>query len=128
MPPLTFSNGYEAENLGQLSWDAYAAMLRETDLALSLMYTPHPSYPPYDAACSGSAVLSNKCLNKTQFYGCDNVILSGLGQREFLDSMERAVGLAQDVATRKHNYEHMTIPRSWGENLAEALEFMEGRL
>jgi len=128
VPPLAFSNGYEAANLGQLSWDAYANMLRDTDLTLSLMYTPHPSYPPYDAACSGSVVLSNKCLNKTEFYGCANVILSGLGQNEFLDSMERAAALAMDMQARKKNYGQMSIPRSWGENLAGVMEFMEGRL
>ncbi len=83
VPPLAFSNGYEAANLGQLSWDAYANMLRDTDLTLSLMYTPHPSYPPYDAACSGSVVLSNKCLNKTEFYGCATLYSAGWGKTSF---------------------------------------------
>jgi membrane peptidoglycan carboxypeptidase len=57
-----------------------------------------------------------------------NVILSGLGQNEFLDSMERAAALAMDMQARKKNYGQMSIPRSWGENLAGVMEFMEGRL
>jgi len=126
-PSLRFSNGYEAVNLGLMTWQKYSEFLRDTDLTFSLMYTPHPSYPPYDAACSGSVVLTNKCKNKQDFPWCGNVILSGLGQGEMLDSFERAIALAQDADQRRKNYEALTISRSWQQSLDNVMRFMGER-
>ena len=66
-PEISFSNGCKAINCGLMSWEEYAAFLADVDLGLCLMYTPHPSYPPYDVACSGGVVLTNRMLNKQSF-------------------------------------------------------------
>ena|GEM_PF-655350 len=124
---LKFSNGYTAKDLGQMSWQKYAKFLQGVDLSLCLMYTPHPSYPPFDAACSGSVVLTNECLNKTTFPQCANVILSSLDNEKMLEAMHRALALAQDTATRRKNYETLSIPRNWNTTLSKTLEFMEER-
>lgn len=123
-PALRFANGYEAVNLGLMTWQKYGEFLRDTDLTFSLMYTPHPSYPPYDAACSGSVVLTNKCENKQDFPWCGNVILAELEQSSMLDAFERAAALAQDTEQRRRNYEQSTISRSWQQSLEGVLQFM----
>ncbi len=124
IPELRFSNGYAAKNMGQMSWQEYGNFLKDMDLAVSLMYTPHPSYPPFDVACSGGVVVSNKCANKEFFEQCKNVILSDLKEDRFMNSLEEGIILAKDMETRKTNYEMSTIPRSWEETLKGTITFM----
>jgi len=128
IPGLKFSNGYAAINMGLMNWQEYGKFLSGVDLALTLMYTPHPSYPPYDVASSGGVVVTNCWGNKTTFDFCKNVILSNLDQNEFLESINRGIALAKDIKQRKENYEKATIPRTWKETLGSTLEFMEEKL
>jgi hypothetical protein len=125
IPDLRFSDGSRPVIAGILDWKNYSEFLSDVDLALSLMYTPHPSYPPFDAAASGAVVISNKCLNKTEFPFSKNVILSDLEENIFLQNMRDAVNLAKDTEKRKKNYESSTIPRSWTENLNSVIEYVK---
>lgn len=43
-----------------LPWPDYIALIRTIDVGLSLMATPHPSYPPLDLAAAGAIVVTNK--------------------------------------------------------------------
>lgn len=128
IPELRFSNGYTAINKGQMSWQDYGEFLGDIDLAVSLMYTPHPSYPPYDVACSGGVVVSNKCLNKEIFEQCKNVILSELNEKEFMSSLKEGIELAKNMTQRKENFENSTIPRKWNEVLDGAISFMKEKM
>ena len=113
---------------GQMSWDEYAEFLREIDLAISLMYTPHPSYPPYDVACSGGIVVSNKCLNKTSMEECQNIILSDLAEDIFMKNLKRGIALASNLKLRKENYYNSKIKRDWHESLQYVMEYMGDKL
>ncbi len=126
--PVRFSNGHIAKDMGQMTWQEYAGFLQTVDLALCLMYTPHPSYPPYDAACSGSVVLSNRCMNKTSFPQCANVLLTDLQEDQFLGEMQRAIALAQDSETREKQYAQSQIPRDWKQTLERTMKFMEDHI
>jgi glycosyltransferase involved in cell wall biosynthesis len=44
---------------------AYAGMLREHDVGLALMYTPHPSLVPIEMASAGMLTVTNSFENKT---------------------------------------------------------------
>lgn len=122
---IKFSNGYVAKDMGQMTWQAYSDFLQSVDLALCLMYTPHPSYPPYDTACSGGVVITNACLNKKEFPQCDNVIISDLQEDKILEAMRYAISIAKDPDLRRKNYEKSLIPRVWDKTLEETLVFME---
>jgi hypothetical protein len=124
-PEITFCNGYKAINKGLLDWDQYAAFLSDVDLAVSLMYTPHPSYPPYDVACSGGVVVSNLCLNKKEFPECKNVLLGDLEENSFLETLEKGIILSKNIKERKINFEESTIQRSWHDTIKDLLAFME---
>jgi hypothetical protein len=39
--------------------------MRSCDVLLSLMLSPHPSYPPLEGAASGAIVVTNEFANKT---------------------------------------------------------------
>lgn len=122
---LKFSNGYMVKSLGLLSWDEYGDFLGDVDLGISLMYTPHPSYPPYDIVCSGGVALTNKCLNKENFEQCKNFIVSDLEENKFMQSLSEAIILAKDVTRRRENYNASTIPRDWCATLKETMVYME---
>ena len=127
VPEMTFCDGSKSINLGQLSWTEYAEFLTDVDLALCLMYTPHPSYPPFDVACSGGVVLSNKMLNKENFDRCRNVILADLDTQMFMEAFKQAVELAKDMETRERNYRESTICRDWASTLEGVIKYMEER-
>lgn len=50
--------------LGKLDIDAYAQLLSTSAIGLSLMVSPHPSYPPLEMAAFGMDVLTNRYDNK----------------------------------------------------------------
>jgi hypothetical protein len=46
-------------SVGKLDIEAYGSLLRESALGVSLMVSPHPSYPPLDMAHLGLRVVTN---------------------------------------------------------------------
>lgn len=127
IPKIIFCNGYEAVDMGLMAWEKYGEFLSTVDMAVSLMYTPHPSYPPYDVACSGGVVLTNQCLNKKDFPECRNIIMADLDKEAFAVKMQEAIELAKNMPVRKKNYEESTIPRNWVETLKPVMEYMQER-
>ena len=125
--PITFCDGSRAAMIGQMSWKEYAEFLRTIDLALCLMYTPHPSYPPFDVACSGGVVVTNRYMNKQEFPQCKNVLMADLTDESMLTAMEEGIQLALNSELRRKNYEQTTIPGSWEETLKDTLRFMEDK-
>ena len=62
---------------GVLVWDDYLALLATAHLGVSLMASPHPSYPPLEMAASGLVVVTNRWGPKDlgtlseRFVSCD---------------------------------------------------------
>lgn len=125
---ITLASNVKVHCLGQLSWKEYTEFLRSVDLTLSLMYTPHPSYPPYDAACSGGVVVTNKCFNKVSMPECKNIIVADLCEEDFLRGIAEGEKLAKNMEQRKANYEATRIKRDWDEALPNVLTFMGERM
>ena len=94
IPDIVFSDGTRPVHSGLMSWQEYRDFVSEVDLALSLMYTPHPSYPPFDVAVSGGVVVTNKCMNKQYFSECKNVLMGDLEPNSFRETMRQGVALA----------------------------------
>lgn len=57
--PLKMPNGLLLDSQGKLPMEDYPPFLLNTDLGLSLMYSPHPSHPPIEMAASGVRVVTN---------------------------------------------------------------------
>ena len=51
-------------SLGKLSLDQYQNILESSSVGLSLMVSPHPSYPPIEMAFYGLSVVTNRYENK----------------------------------------------------------------
>lgn len=68
---IDLGNGKVLKSLGKLSIEEYAKVLSETFAGISLMVSPHPSYPPLEMATYGVKVITNN-------YGIKN--LSGFSR------------------------------------------------
>jgi glycosyltransferase involved in cell wall biosynthesis len=62
---LELGPGATVRLLPRATEDEYAQLLREHDLGLALMYTPHPSLVPIEMAAAGMLVVTNTFENKT---------------------------------------------------------------
>jgi hypothetical protein len=62
---IPIRDGLALKLLPRTGQEDYAAMLREHDVGLSLMYTPHPSLVPIEMASAGMLTVTNTFENKT---------------------------------------------------------------
>ncbi|MDG3086930.1 hypothetical protein P7F88_12845 [Vibrio hannami] len=62
--PIQLDNGMVVESVGKLSLEQYANLLAESSVGVSLMLSPHPSYPPLEMAMFGVEVITNSYANK----------------------------------------------------------------
>ncbi len=63
---VELADGIHMTLLPRQSQEDYRDILRQHDLGLSLMYTPHPSLVPIEMAAAGMLVVTNTYANKTQ--------------------------------------------------------------
>ena len=111
--------------IGQnLPWPEYAAWVRQTDLGLALMYTPHSSYPPLDLAAGGAAVVTNRFSGKTDLTRlAPNIIMADPGIDVLLEGLRQGAALALDRPRRQRNYDAGALPRDWASTLAPVLDW-----
>ncbi|MDZ7781803.1 MAG: hypothetical protein U5K56_02270 [Halioglobus sp.] len=63
-----------AEVKGKVSLGEYASLLRQSGIGLSLMISPHPSYPPLEMAYAGCVTVTNTFEAKNLGLRSDNII------------------------------------------------------
>ncbi len=124
VPEITLTTGLKPKMLGQMSWEAYSAFTKTVDLCFSLMYTPHPSYPPLHIAASGGVVLTNKYPGKDHLYYSKNIICENLDRDSMLGGFQKAVDLVQNSKQRQLNYQSHQIERDWGKTLESTMQYM----
>lgn len=61
---IALANGRSAASAGKLTLDEYGGLLRKASVGVSLMASPHPSYPPLEMAHFGLLTLTNGFANK----------------------------------------------------------------
>lgn len=97
-----------------LDWKDYQNLISEMDLGISLMDTPHPSYPPLDLAAGGAAVLTSASLGKVSLDRYSkNIILARPDPASLREGLREAVKLANDCERRLSNCLSDNIQRDW---------------
>jgi len=71
---VRIARGRAIHSLGKLSLEAYAELLRTTAVGVSLMSSPHPSYPPLEMAHFGIRTVTNRYANKDLSTAHDNIL------------------------------------------------------
>ena len=72
--PISLGDNVILKSLGKLSLHDYAELLCESAIGLSLMVSPHPSYPPLEMAHFGLLTLTNSFANKDLSALHDNIV------------------------------------------------------
>ena len=61
---VDLGRGVKLQSVGKMALDDYARLLAESAVGVSLMVSPHPSYPPLEMAAFGCRVVTNRFANK----------------------------------------------------------------
>jgi len=105
-----------------LAWADYTALVRRMDLGLSLMYTPHPSYPPLDlAACGAVAVTNRHGLKQELDRFSKNIICADSDVASLLAALRAGAALARDKERRLANYRNSTFSRDWSASFRDVV-------
>ena len=89
---VDLGGGRRLRSLGRLSLEDYAGLLRRTSVGLSLMVSPHPSYPPLEMAHFGARVLTNGYTDKDPARRHENlVVLPDIDASAMAEAIEREI-------------------------------------
>ncbi|HMT02226.1 MAG TPA: hypothetical protein PKD00_02795 [Burkholderiales bacterium] len=122
---LHINKKYKIQVINGLNYVEYGELVRKMDLALCLMLTPHPSYPPLDLAASGAIVITNKFANKNDLSNYSkNIICVESDVKSLLNGLAKGVNLASDLENRKANYEKNNLLKSWQESFNEIINYL----
>ncbi len=106
-----------------LDWSDYAELVGGADLGLSLMYTPHPSYPPLDLVASGAVVVSNRHGLKQDLSALSaNLILCELDRDALVEGLAQGVALVGDDERRRRQHAASGLARDWTQTLQAVVE------
>ncbi|HUX82750.1 MAG TPA: hypothetical protein VMV35_07920 [Halothiobacillus sp.] len=127
IPDIELFGGVRPIKYEKLPWGEYSALLRSVDVGLSLMSTPHPSYPPLDLAASGAVVVTNKFALKTDLSGYSkNIICSELDVDDIVSAIGLAIELSADDSARSRNYMNSGFSRSWEQSFEPVIDSIVG--
>lgn len=71
---ISLKNGQVVKALGKVSLEEYAKIMLESQIGISLMVSPHPSYPPLEMSTFGMKVITNHYGNKNLSSFNDNIV------------------------------------------------------
>jgi glycosyltransferase involved in cell wall biosynthesis len=124
LPPVALGNGVFLNPLPWMSFDDYANRVRTADLMLSLMLSPHPSYPPLEMAASGKLVVTNsfsvKTAKRIQAFS-PNIIVAEPTAESVAAALENAAGRINVGLSSYDPSGTIALPSSWDESLGEIL-------
>lgn len=82
-----------ARVVGKLDLKGYAELLNDAAIGISLMLSPHPSYPPLEMAAAGCITITNGYEGKDLTQRADNIIsLGAISPENLADALDAAVG------------------------------------
>lgn len=122
LKPVELPFGVRPTLLENLSWPDYAALIRQTDLGLSLIDTPHPSYPPLDLAASGGVAVTNQCGVKRSLAAySENILCMPSSVEGLRQGLADGAKLVANPQLRAANFARNGIVRDWAATLDPAV-------
>ncbi len=88
--PVSLGNGKYLRSVGKLTIEEYARTLAESYAGISLMASPHPSYPPLEMSVYGVKVITNTFSNKDLKDFNDNIVsLKNISPNNIVRNLQR---------------------------------------
>jgi SAM-dependent methyltransferase len=128
LPAMQLPGGERPTVWGNLPWAEYVELLSKIDLGLSLMDTPHPSYPPLDLAAAGAIVVTNTHGPKLSLANWShNIICAPPSVAGLSDALRRGAAVAHDTAHRAANVATGHIHQDWNAQLRPVIDWLAER-
>ena len=130
LEPVSLPGGVRPKLIENLGWHDYQQLLRRMDLGLSLMASPHSSYPPLDLAAAGAVVVTNtfgRYKRSLDQYSA-NIICADPDLASLVTGISQGVALAQDVARREANHRNSKFATDWNAVFAPICDQFAGAL
>lgn len=125
VPKFEFDSDVEVKKLGVMSWKEYCDFVSTVDLCYSMIYTPHPSYPPLDTTTAGAVCVTNRFGNKQDLSRySENIIMADLNKQSMLDALEKGAALAKNIEQRRANHANSRTAGTWVEAFKPVTEHM----
>ncbi len=124
LDPIDLGRGVVLNPLPWMAFDAYAERIRTADVLLSLMLSPHPSYPPLEMAASGKLVVTNSFSVKTseRLQALSPNIFVALPNAESVGgTLQEAIGRINAGLPSPDPSGTMDLPRNWDESLRKVI-------
>jgi len=125
---LPLPGGRVLRPMPHMAYADYAGFLADSDVLLSLMLSPHTSYPPLEMATAGGIVVTNTFSTKST---ADLAAISAAmrGASPDVDHLSAAIAqAATDVSTGRPRPEPTTLPGTWDEALAAVVPWLEATI
>ena len=122
-PEVSLGRGGRLVPAPWLDLAGYAQQMRESDILLSLMLSPHPSYPPLEMAACGGLAVTTAFANKTPQALAElsaNIIGVPPTLEAISEGLEAAVACLGDLDGRR-TAASIKLPASWRRSLTEVL-------
>lgn len=125
VPELELPGGMEPVVADRLPWEEYAELVRNVDLGLSLMLTPHPSYPPLDLAACGAVVVTNRFGVKQNLNTySENILCTDLDVSSLVDGIARGVKRLENPEEVRRTWEANGLKRDWNDSFDPVLQWL----
>lgn len=128
--PVSLGNGAILRPASWKDFDGYAEQMRESDLLLSLMLSPHPSYPPLEMAACGGVVVTTafSCKTKDKMSAIsENIFACKPTIEEISGALREAVRSVTDVDHRKRG-SNISLPSTWDEALSNIVPALKKQI
>jgi hypothetical protein len=121
VPDVVLSPAITVRSTRWLGYDDYAALIRGSDIALSLMLSPHTSYPPLEIAAAGGIAVTNTYSVKTAARLAQispNIVAVEPTLEGVVAGLEEAISRVRAGAREASG---VNLPGSWEESFADVL-------
>ena len=107
---IALGNGATLKSLGKLSIHDYAMLLLNSHVGISIMASPHPSYPPLEMATFGLQVITNNYIGKNLNGTHQNIVaLPTLNTSLLADALRESLAKSKNSTNSKMK---ATLPTS----------------
>ena len=123
IPPVSLGHDMVIQCHPWLDYEGYARLVRSSDVGLSLMLSPHTSYPPLEMAAAGLIVVTSTFAVKTaeRLRGLSANILPVIPKLDsIVEGLVSASTRVDDHASRLAN-SSICQPRTWNESFSNVM-------
>lgn len=121
IPDIKLSDNVTITCKPWLTFDEYAKMMRSADVLLSLMLSPHTSYPPLEIAACGGIAVTNTLADKTT-ERLSNISQNIIGVLPTVEGIAEGLECAiSRIHADNQSFEGVNMPSSWEESFSKAI-------